>query len=54
MGQRGQIRGGNYSFSYGKGIENHQLGTGFIVHNRIVSAVKRQKFFSGWVSHKIL
>jgi len=35
----GTVRAGDYNFLYGKGNENHQLGTGYFVHQRIVSAV---------------
>jgi exonuclease III len=36
----------DYIFVYGAGNEDHQLGTGFSVHKRIMSAVRRVEFVS--------
>ena len=54
MGQRGTVRAGHYNFFYGKRDENHQLGTGFFVHHRIVSAVKRIEFVGDRRSYIVL
>jgi len=50
----GTIRAGDYDFFYGKGNENNQLGTGFFVHRRIVSAVKTIEFVSDRFSYIVL
>ena len=38
---RGTLKSVNFILFYGEGNANHQLGTGFFVHRRIRSAVKK-------------
>ena len=49
----GMLRAGDCNFFYEKGNENHELGTGFFLHHRIVSAVKREEFVSDRVSYTV-
>jgi hypothetical protein len=48
------VRAGDYNFFYGRGNENHQLGTGFFVHHRILSAVERVEFIGDRMSYTVL
>jgi len=52
--KRGTLRAGDYNYFYGNGNENHELGSGFFVHHRIVSEVKRVQFVSDRVSYIVM
>jgi len=40
------VRTGDYILFYGKGNENHQSATSFVVHHKIISVVKGVEFVS--------
>jgi exonuclease III len=52
-GKGGTKRAEDYTFFYGQGNGDHQLGTGFFVHKRIVSVVRTVEFISDRMSYNI-
>ena len=52
--REGTVRAGDCNFFYRKGNENRQLETGFFVHHKIVSAVKRVELVSDRVPYIVL
>jgi hypothetical protein len=54
VGQRGHSKSRKLQFFLWERKQNYQLGTGFFVHHRIVSAIKRVEFVSDRVSYIVL
>jgi hypothetical protein len=53
-GRGGTEPAGEYTFFYSNRNENHELGTAFFVHKRIISALKRIEYVSDRMSYIIL
>jgi len=54
VGQRGRGKRRGLYFFLWKGKQNHQFGTGFLVHYRIVSASKILELVGNWMSYVVL
>ena len=54
VGQGGTARAGNYIFHMENETKNHQSGTEFFLHHRIVSAVHRSEFVSDRMPYTVL
>jgi hypothetical protein len=54
MGEEWHRTGGGLYIFYGEANGDHQLGTGFFIHKRIVSVVRRVEFISDRLSYIIL
>ena len=50
----GRVRVGDYNFFCGERNKNYKLGTRYVVHHRIISAVKRVEFVIDRMSYIVL
>jgi hypothetical protein len=53
-GGGGTLLADEYTFFYVKGNGNHELRTGFLLHDRIISAIKRVDFINDRMSYVTL
>ena len=46
--REGTVRAGDYNFSYGKGNENRQMGTGFLYITELYQQLREQSLLAIW------